>query len=127
MIHCNSIHHVSLNVRDRERARAFYSDILGLQPLARPPFQTDGLWYAIGDQGQQLHLIVYPGETLREGKIDGSDGHFALRVRSYQETIDWLQHHDIEYIAKPDSIAGFAQIFIKDPDHNVIEFNVERE
>lgn len=126
MLQIEEIHHVSLNIRDLERSRQFYTEILGLQPLERPAFRTDGLWFAIGDTGQQLHLILYPGETLRDGGIDTSDGHFALRIKSYEAAVKWLEGCNVEYIGKPDSVAGFAQIFLIDPDHNVIELNAEQ-
>jgi catechol-2,3-dioxygenase len=76
MIPFERIHHVSIAVRNLERARAFYGGVLKLPEMERPPFQSKGIWYAIGDQ--QLHLIEHPkGETLRSGGIDSTDGHFA--------------------------------------------------
>ena len=32
------LHHVSIVTADLERAALFYQDVLGLQPLPRPPF-----------------------------------------------------------------------------------------
>ncbi|CAM3929720.1 VOC family protein [Paenibacillus alkaliterrae] len=123
MIEHEGIHHVSLIVSDLEHAKAFYEDVLGLRQIERPPFDFPGAWYAIGEHGQQLHLIVHNGETARTRGIDTRDGHFAIRVRDYDRTISWLKHRKIEYKANPDSITGFAQIFIMDPDHNIIELN----
>jgi glyoxylase I family protein len=124
LISIDSIHHVSLNVRDLEKSKAFYKDILGLQEMERPPFDFAGAWYAIGD-GQQLHLIVYEGETLRQGGINSRDGHFAVHVRSYKETLAWLEQKGIPVDARPYAKAGFPQIYVLDPDHNVIEFNAD--
>ncbi|MBB6024093.1 catechol 2,3-dioxygenase-like lactoylglutathione lyase family enzyme [Paenibacillus sp. JGP012] len=121
MIRYAHIHHVSLAVRDLQTAKKFYSGLLGMQEIERPPFRSTGAWYAIGSQ--QLHLLQHPeGHTLREAGIDTTDGHFALWVVSYSETIAWLEQQGIEYEARPDSVAGFAQIFILDPDRNIIEF-----
>ncbi|WP_342554727.1 VOC family protein [Paenibacillus sp. FSL R7-0652] len=121
MIRYAHIHHVSLAVRDLEKAKKFYSGLLGMQEIKRPPFRSTGTWYAIGSQ--QLHLLQHPdGHTLREAGIDTTDGHFALWVVSYSETIAWLEQQGIDYEARPDSVAGFAQIFILDPDRNIIEF-----
>lgn len=37
-----AIHHVSLGVTDLERSRQFYREILGLEEIARPPFNFPG-------------------------------------------------------------------------------------
>lgn len=120
------IHHVSLLVADLERAKTFYTTILGLRLVDRPPFDFEGAWLAIGETGQQLHLIVHEGETRRSGGIDTRDGHFAIRISHYDETIRWLEQHQIEFKANPNSRAGFPQIFLLDPDRNIIELNAER-
>jgi catechol 2,3-dioxygenase-like lactoylglutathione lyase family enzyme len=123
MIQYEAIHHVGLIVTDLERAKSFYRDVLGLQEIQRPAFDFPGAWYAVGEAGQQLHLLVHKGETKRTGGIDTRDGHFAIRVSDYEKTLAWLRRHGIEHKAKPDSITGFAQIFLLDPDRNVIELN----
>ena len=120
------IHHVSINVRDLERSRAFYRDIIGLKEIDRPQLKTEGAWFEVGSGGQQLHLILYPGETLRTGGIDTSDGHFAIRVESYSETVEWLKSRGVEFVANPHSATGFPQIYVIDPDRNIIEINAER-
>jgi len=122
MIDYLNIHHVSLAVRDLAQAKQFYSEVLQLQEIPRPPFQSKGVWYAIGIQ--QLHLIECPaGESLREGPIHTQDSHFAIWVKSYQDTIAWLELKGIPYEARPESVAGFAQIYILDVDHHIIEFD----
>lgn len=125
MISYEGLHHVSLIVSDLEKAKAFYQHVLGLQEIERPAFNVPGAWYAVGDSGQQLHLIVHEGETKRDGGIDTRDGHVAIRVSHYTKTLEWLQQHGIEHKANPKSEAGFAQIFILDPDSNIIELNAE--
>lgn len=126
MIQIDQLHHVSLLVRELERSRTFYRDILGLVEMERPAFDFPGAWFRVGHSGQQLHLIVHPGQTLRTGEIDTRDGHFAMRVSSYRSVLETLEQHGIEYKANPVSRAGFAQIFILDPDRNIVEFNADR-
>ena len=46
-------------------------------------------------------------------------------MKSYRETKEWLDRMNVEYVANPDSVAGFAQIFVLDPDRNIIEFGAE--
>jgi catechol 2,3-dioxygenase-like lactoylglutathione lyase family enzyme len=129
-----TLHHVSVPVSDLARARDFYGNVLGFMEIARPPFPFDGAWYRVGDR--DFHLIVAKDPTFRAGKgIDSQDGHFALRVKSFRRTLDFLEskgfrvgHQDAARAMRvnPDSVAGFPQIYILDPDRNVIEINAER-
>jgi glyoxylase I family protein len=122
MIEFEGLHHVSLAVRDLEQARHFYTNQLKFQEIQRPPFNSKGIWYAVG--AQQLHLLEnLEGETLRKGEIDSVDGHFAIWVKSYRQTIAYLEAAAIAYEARPDSLAGFSQIYVLDLDHNIIEFD----
>ncbi|MGY3715885.1 VOC family protein [Sutcliffiella cohnii] len=127
MIKYKSLHHVSLNVTDLEKAKDFYSKILCLKEIKRPDFGFPGAWYDI--EGQQLHLIVDPAsQTIREDKsLSSREGHFALRVESYSETLEWLKQNNVAVLEKPTSKSGFAQIFCADPDGNLIELNVEQK
>jgi glyoxylase I family protein len=131
-----TIHHVSLNVTDLERARRFYREILGLEEMARPAFPFPGAWFQVAD-GQHLHLIVHAGATLRGAKgIDTRDNHFAVRVKDYYATVEFLRGKGYREDAadadplrmrtQPHATAGFPQIYICDPDWNVIEINAAR-
>ncbi|KGA98872.1 glyoxalase [Alkalihalobacillus alcalophilus ATCC 27647 = CGMCC 1.3604] len=125
MFEMESIHHVSLSITNLERAKYFYGTILGFQEIKRPDFDFPGAWYQIGNQ--QLHLIVHPAsDTLREGDIQTKDGHFAIRVKDYEKTLQYLKNKEIEIVEKPNSDSGFAQIFCMDPDRNLIELNVDQ-
>jgi catechol 2,3-dioxygenase-like lactoylglutathione lyase family enzyme len=128
-----AIHHVSLGVTDLERSRQFYREILGLEEITRPPFNFPGAWFAAG-ASQQVHLIVHPNSTFRTGKgLDTRDGHFAVRVPSYGQAVEYLrskgyredggggEFHTMRL--QPQATAGFPQIYILDPDRNVIEIN----
>lgn len=121
-----NIHHISLAVTDLEKAKHFYGELLEFKEIDRPPFDFPGAWYEIGNQ--QLHLIVnHDAKTLRnEDNIETKDGHFAVRVKDYNKMLEFLKKKQVPFIERPDSVSGFAQIFCKDPDHNLIEFNVDR-
>ena len=134
MLQIETIHHVSLPVTDLARAKAFYRGVLGLEEIPRPAFDFPGAWYALGDR--HLHLIVGKQSTLREGKaIDSHDIHFAIRVRSYRGALEHFKSLGYGSGAadpvrrlreNPTGKAGFPQIYVLDPDHNVVEINAER-
>jgi catechol 2,3-dioxygenase-like lactoylglutathione lyase family enzyme len=127
MIQFERIHHVTLIVRDTERAKKFYSEILGLKEIERPPFSFKGAWFAVGDSGQQIHLIENVGdEHSGQDRITTTDRHFAIWVGNYKETIEYLEKCGIAYETRPNSITGFSQIYIHDPDNNMIELDAEQ-
>jgi catechol 2,3-dioxygenase-like lactoylglutathione lyase family enzyme len=125
LIEYEQLHHVSLAVEDLQACKQFYREVLGLQEIKRPDFDFPGAWFQVGER-QQLHLIVHPGsQTLRgEKTVDSREGHFAVRVKCFEDTIDHLERNNVSYKAKPNSTAGFPQIYCCDPDGNLIEFNV---
>ncbi|UAL45888.1 VOC family protein [Sutcliffiella horikoshii] len=123
----SDLHHVSLAVNDVEEAKNFYGTLLGFPELKRPDFDFPGAWYEVGNS--QLHLIENKqAETLRhKDHIDSRDGHFAIRVEDYYQTVEFLESKGIEIVQKPHSKSGFAQIFCMDPSNNLIEFNVDQK
>lgn len=144
MLRIQTIHHVSLAASNLDRAKAFYEGVLGLEPMPRPNFPFDGAWYRVGES--TLHLIVPEADdqpTFRQGKgADSHDTHFAIRVARYSEAVAYLESKGYrpsqDRKPKPDAEsplpmrlspagpAGFPQIYILDPDGNVIEINAER-
>jgi glyoxylase I family protein len=146
MLNTGLLHHVSLPVSDLAQARSFYHDVLGLEEdPGRPDFDFEGAWFKLGDR--TIHLIVpTPGErpTFRSGKaIDSHDAHVAIRVRSFSDAIAYLESKGYRRTAERNPVptadnprpmrvnaagkAGFPQIYILDPDRNVIEVNAESE
>lgn len=126
------LHHVSIVATDLARSVAFYRSVFGLEQIERPPFSTDGAWFACG--ALQVHIIINPAGTFRRAAtIDTADGHFAFRTDDFEGCIRGL-------IAKgfredgPDGDpwrlrlrrngpAGFPQAYLLDPDRNIIEIN----
>lgn len=130
------LHHVLIGVNDLERSRSFYRDVLELEEIERPPFDFPGLWFRIGDAEQHLHIVVGMGALQRVDRPNNpQDVHFALRVKSYRETLEWLHKkgfredlppEDLRNLQlRPNSVTGRPQLYILDPDRNIIEFNCE--
>ena len=126
MIVVETLHHVSISVTDLARAKQFYGHVLGLREISRPPFDFLGAWYQLGDR--QLHLIVHPGTRTLRGTtvIESREGHFGIRVRSYRETLEHLKAQGVPIRDRPHNLTPWPQIYVTDPDGNVIELNAER-
>jgi len=103
--------HVSLRIADLARSRAFYEGLLAQRTAARPDLGFPGAWYDVA--GAQVHLIQ------REGSMEGIDPagpHFAVQVESLPAVKQELEARGIPYLA-----FGDAQLWIHDPDGNVVE------
>jgi glyoxylase I family protein len=111
-------HHVGLLVTDVERAASFYEGVLGLRPIPRPDFGFPGRWYELG-RGQQLHLM---GTAERPGphREPTFDRHVALLVPDVEEAARQLAAAGIEF-ARGSGRSGQPQLFVRDPDGNLIE------
>ena len=126
------LHHVSIIVRDLDISLPFYRDVFGLTPITRPPFPFPGAWLGCG--ALQIHLIVYPGGSFRtSNKIDRNDLHFAFRTDDFDGIVGRLQSMGFDVDAAEgdpkkiflnrQALAGFPQLYLLDPDRNIIEIN----
>ena len=116
-IKIDGLHHAGFLVSDIERSVVFYEGILGLRPLPRPDFGFPGRWYDLGDQ--QLHLMqseIIPGQTNQPN----FDRHVALSVSDIEGAAEELERAGI-FVARGSGRAGRPQLFIRDPDGNMIE------
>lgn len=110
--------HTTLCVRDLDRARAFYSDLLGLEEIVDRPLSFPGLWYDLGTA--QLHLILDVDATppyINPEKW-GRAPHLALYVPDIEPI---CQRLDAGSIAYQRSASGRPAIFLRDADSNTIE------
>jgi catechol 2,3-dioxygenase-like lactoylglutathione lyase family enzyme len=115
-------HHVSLNVSDLERARGFYGDLLGLPEMERPDLGLPGIWYRAGEV--ELHLIVAPAGVAvgtRPPSTNPVAPHLAFEVESYDAVHERLLREGVAVLGAG---AEVGQMWISDPDGNVIELIV---
>ena len=123
------INHVSLLVRNNERSRHFFLDVLGLQQHEHIP-----VWFIAGSC--TLHVIEIPDAPLEISPPPYDVvRHVALQVDNLNELVSRLltaslkpYQVDIEMRKKPltdpndDLSYGTGTIFVSDPDGNLFEF-----
>ncbi len=114
------VHHVSFAVRDLERARGFYEGVLGLEEIERPNLgRLEGAWYRAAET--EVHLIVTPLDgdvgTPPSG-ISPIANHVAFRMDDYKRVRGALKRMGLEVM---ETSSSTGQMWIRDPDGNVIE------
>jgi catechol 2,3-dioxygenase-like lactoylglutathione lyase family enzyme len=120
----NQIQHVSITVTDVEKARDFYTRTLGFQEIPRPAFDFPGIWYSLGGE-LQLHIILNDQlvkPAVERETITARYPHFAVWTDDCDATaakIGTLGLATRDVISGP---TGLRQVFVKDPDGNMIEF-----
>ena len=128
----SAIDHVSLVTRDLERSVAFYRDILGLHPVKRPAFKSQGAW--MGSGTLEIHLTINPDGHLRPApQIDTGDIHFAARVADFAAMEKHLIANGFSESAadgdpkrlvfRRNGPAPYQQLYLLDPDNHLIEIN----
>jgi catechol 2,3-dioxygenase-like lactoylglutathione lyase family enzyme len=125
-LNVKTIDHVTLVVKDLERSREFYRDVLGMAETSRPGFKFPGLWFQAGNT--QVHMNVEgpdagpAGMPPFAGAFPSRGFHFAFEVDDCLSAADQLRQMGIEIVAgprpRPD---GPMQLYIYDPDHYLVE------
>lgn len=126
------LHHVSLVTVDPEISAEFYQSIFQVRRLTRPPFKIEGVWLDCGPS-LQLHLTKHPLGNFRTGGVDNNDVHFAFRTDDFEGTFERLlergyredapQDDPMKMLVNRTGMAGFLQLYVMDPDRNIIEVN----
>jgi len=116
----DAVHHVSFAVSDLDRSRRFYEGVLGFQPIPRPDLGLPGAWYRVGNA--EVHLIQTP-EGVDVGtppaKLTPLANHDAFSVEDYARTLEHFERCEIEVLAtNPER----GQLWVRDPDGNVLKF-----
>lgn len=126
------LHHVSLVTADPEKSAIFYQSIFGVSRLTRPPFKIEGVWLECG-LGLQLHLTKHLPGNFRTRGVDNNDVHFAFRTDDFDGILDRLlalgfredvsDDDPMRILVNRSGMAGFLQLYVMDPDRNIIEVN----
>jgi catechol 2,3-dioxygenase-like lactoylglutathione lyase family enzyme len=116
--------HVSITVTDVAKARDFYTGLLGFPEIPRPAFDFPGIWYSLGGD-LQLHIILNDQLVRPAGereRIVARYPHFALWTEDVDGTARRFEELGLVCRDVVSGPTGLRQLFIKDPDGNMIEF-----
>ena len=118
------VNHVSITVTDVEKARGFYTGVLGLEEIPRPAFNFPGIWYSLNN-GLSLHIILND-QLLRPAvereRIEARYPHFALWTDDCDATAAKIEALGLPCRDVFSGPTGLRQVFVKDPDGNMVEF-----
>ncbi len=122
-----SLDHAALLVKDVERSRRFYGQVLGMEEVPRPSnFTFPGAWFR--KERAEIHLIgeaepgrvaqVQPGGYRPDELSVGYTAHIAFEVTN-------LEAHNVEIVGGPRPRGdGVLQMYVCDPDGYIVEFFV---
>ena len=120
-----SLDHISLLVRSLEASAKFYTEVIGLEPIANGSGKPNIRWFGIGGE-DALHIIEDDFGAMRPHKSN----HFAMRVEDFDGFIADLKARGIpfhDWTGTAENVTaradGFRQIFIEDPDGYWVEVN----
>ena len=123
---CSAVHHVAILVKDYQRSRHFYVDLLGF-PVLRENYRPErGDWkldLAVGDT--ELEIFSAPAAPERPTRPEALGlRHLAFRVESVETAAAQLNAMGIE--TEPIRIDEFSHrpfTFFRDPDGLPLELH----
>src|SRR4030095_2664127 len=125
-VRLEGLNHVGVRVRDLRRSAEWYAN-LGFRLI----WQSEDHKVAClrnDEIGVELNLIFNSDDSNGgknvlmdvEPKYPGFN-HLSFRVSSIEETASALKSAGIEIKEGPVSLGGEIAVFVRDPDHNVVE------
>jgi len=109
--------HVSLNCTDRQRAVAWYRDVLGLTQLNEPTDDDEPVF--LGQPGLQFGLFQAQRQSpAREPESSGLR-HVAIVVDDLDAGKERLRSHGVEF--RFEDHGNALSVYFSDPDGHVLE------
>jgi len=111
------IRHIALRVKDLDRARRFYVDVLGYAVEWEP--DPENLYLTSGTDNLALHRA----ESVNAG---GALDHFGIVLKKAEDVDAWADHLKSKGLAlekEPKTHRdGARSFYVKDPEGNVLQF-----
>ena len=119
--------HIVLYVRDLQKSRHFYGEVLGWKEIAQ--LGNAGAMFSSGRTHHELLLLqVGPNATPIPPSPRLGMYHFGLKIgetdEELREALNKLQEADVEIVGTADHTVTHS-LYIKDPDGNEIELYID--
>jgi catechol 2,3-dioxygenase len=129
-IQVKELGHLVLYVRDLERSRHFYRDVLGWSEVMESPMPGAAIFSSGRTHHELLLLEVGPGATpIPEGRRVGLY-HFGLKIGEtddeIRDALGALVDAGVEIVGTADHTVTHS-IYVRDPDGNEIELYIDMQ
>ncbi len=129
-INLDRIGHCAVRVRDIERSKNFYLNVLGLQFMEQDP-DHGGCFMSLPGDGHTIDISPVQDPDTAAGPVQANNAvgvvHIAFKVGSYEalkEAYDTLIEHGVEVNRMMDHVSQ-RSIYFTDPDGNGLEIYYE--
>lgn len=116
--------HIGLHVRDLERSKKFYTELLGFAVACTVPLENGTVLCFLRNGDCEIELIAKPDYAPRQ---DGHFEHLCLKTADLDAAIAHLYAHGIQIEGAPRSIPnvyhGVRLAFFRGPDGELLELN----
>ena len=117
------VQHEGIVTHDAERSKAFYTALLDLRVLPRPPLPSRGYWLGVAPNVYpQIHIIQsdlpVPGP---EAEINPRVRHTCFEVADYDALKRRMERLGIKHVENRQA-NGTLQLLCNDPDGHTLEF-----
>ncbi len=113
-------HHIAVCVQDIDAAQRFYSEVLGLRELARPPEVAErfrSAWFKLG--AIELHVVEAPAFQPFDSPLAP---HLAITTTDFATFTAQVEASGGAFLYGPMTGAdGISRAILKDPTGNTIE------
>lgn len=126
--HIGTLAHVAIRATSLPATIAFYTHVLGMKQVPRPPFNFEGAW--LGNERGDALIHLYGGERARgaDGRVpvgSAAVDHLSLWAHGFAE-----QHARLEALRLPFRVSRvpetpLAQMFVFDPNGVLIELTYD--
>lgn len=129
-VNLERIGHCALRVRDIERSKNFYIDVLGFQFMEQDP-DHGGVFMSLPGDGHTIDVTPVQNPENASPLLGGRDrlgvAHIAFRVSTYdglKEAYEGLIANGVEVLRLMDHVSQ-RSIYFNDPDGNGLEIYYE--